>query len=67
MRMISLAGARSQGESRPSRDEVEAAAKAYAEWQFPKMAWDDLREGMKNKFREGARKALEAAMRVRGE
>jgi len=47
----------------PCDDEIEAAARAIVEWQFPKREspWEAIPEEMKNKFRDAARRALEAA------
>lgn len=44
-----------------SQGKIEAAARAYMEWQFPQRSWDSLTDGMREKFREGARNALVAA------
>lgn len=48
----------------PNVVEIEAAAKALVEWQFPTRAraWESLPETMKEKFREAARRALNAAL-----
>jgi hypothetical protein len=50
----------------PSLVEVEAAAQALVEWQFPtrEQPWESLPEGMKDKFREAARRALNAASKA---
>ena len=45
----------------PSERQVEAAAQAWMTWQFPGRDWDDAVPAMKNKFRDGARRALLAA------
>ena len=45
-------------------EQVEAAAKAWMTWQFPGRRWEDAVPSMKAKFREGARKALVAAVSV---
>lgn len=45
----------------PSADQIERAAKAWQEWQFPGRDWDTAPEAMKTKFREGARLSLIAA------
>jgi len=47
--------------SEPSDRQIEAAAKAFMAWQFPGRAWDDAVPAMKDKFRDGARRALRAA------
>jgi hypothetical protein len=43
-------------------EQIEAAAKEYMAWQFPGRHWDDAVPSMKEKFREGARRALTAAI-----
>ncbi len=48
----------------PTKEEVEAAAKAWMSWQFPNRSWDDAIEKMRQKFRDGADKALRAAAAV---
>lgn len=48
----------------PTEEQVEAAAKAYMAWQFPGRDWDDAVPALKDKFREGARRALAAAAQV---
>ena len=48
----------------PSDQQIEAAARAYLGWQFPGRTWETAIEGMKAKFREGARIALRAAYDV---
>ena len=45
----------------PTEEEVEAAAKAWMSWQFPGRPWDGAVENMKQKFRDGAVRALRAA------
>ena len=45
----------------PSERQVEAAAMAWMTWQFPGRAWEDAVPEMKDKFRDGARRALLAA------
>ncbi len=46
----------------PSSEEVERAAQAWQEWQFPGRDWSTAPETMKAKFREGARLSLIAAL-----
>lgn len=48
----------------PTTEEIEAAAKAWLEWQFPGRPWEDAVEAMKQKFRDGATEALRAAASV---
>jgi hypothetical protein len=44
----------------PSYYQVEAAAKTLLEWQFPMSGgWDSAPEGLRAKFREGAKLILE--------
>lgn len=45
----------------PTERQVEAAAMAWMAWQFPGRSWNDAVPEMKNKFRDGARRALLAA------
>ena len=45
-------------------DQVEAAARAWLEWQFKGQDWDTASSDLKKKFREGARSILEAAAAV---
>lgn len=40
---------------------VEAAAKAWFEWQFPMRDWDTASDQMKHKFKDGADLSLQAA------
>lgn len=49
--------------SEPSDRQVEAAARAWLEWQFPGRSFDAAGSSMKSKFREGARVVLMAASR----
>jgi hypothetical protein len=46
----------------PTERQVEAAARAWMTWQFPGRAWEDAVPSMQNKFRDGARRALLAAL-----
>jgi hypothetical protein len=48
----------------PTEEEIEAAAKAWMSWQFPGRAWEDAVENMKQKFLDGAHRALRAAAAV---
>lgn len=48
----------------PTDRQVEAAARAWMSWQFPGRAWDDAIPEMQAKFRDGARRALAAALVV---
>ena len=41
---------------------VEAAAKAWMEWQFPGRTWETASPGMRAKFIEGARVILRSAI-----
>lgn len=45
----------------PTMLQVEAAARAWMTWQFPGRDWEDAVPEMKDKFRDGARRALQAA------
>jgi hypothetical protein len=45
----------------PTDRQVEAAAKAWMTWQFPGRSWEDAIPVMRDRFRDGARKALRAA------
>jgi len=54
-----------QQEPEPTLAEVEAAARAWMTWQFPGRDWEGAVESMKQKFREGARVVLRAAMAAR--
>lgn len=45
-----------------TEEQVEAAAKAWMSWQFPGRSWEDAVPAMKEKFRDGARRALTAAV-----
>ena len=44
-----------------SDKQIEAAAKAWLEWQFQGQEWETASAAMKKKFREGARIILCAA------
>lgn len=48
----------------PTDEQIDAAAKAWLEWQFPGRKWDRASEQMKNAFRDGARRAIIAASRI---
>lgn len=45
-----------------TEEQVEAAARAWMTWQFPGRSWEDAVPAMKEKFRDGARRALMAAV-----
>lgn len=45
----------------PGLTEVDAAARAWFEWQFKGRRWDEAPASMQEKFREGALQALRAA------
>jgi hypothetical protein len=47
--------------SEPTEEQIEAAAKAWMSWQFPGRSWDDAVPALKDKFKDGAKKALLAA------
>lgn len=51
----------------PTPLQIEAAARAWMTWQFPGRAWEDAIPAMKDKFRDGARRALLAAAIVERE
>lgn len=48
----------------PTEEEVEAAAKEWMSWQFPGRDWEDAVPNMRQKFRDGAGRALRAAAAV---
>jgi hypothetical protein len=48
-----------------SHREVEAAAKAYLEWQFPERTWESSPPKFRDVFMEGAAVILRAAAKVR--
>lgn len=57
-----MSGDQAIGQSRGLTErQIDAAAKAWMEWQFPGRSWDDAVPEMRAKFREGARCALTAA------
>lgn len=60
MRQTGIPASMSEG-CEPEEIEIEAAARAYLEWQFKGRRWDSASSSMKEKFREGARVALRAA------
>jgi hypothetical protein len=45
----------------PTDRQIEAAARAWMTWQFPGRAWEDAVPELKDKFRDGAKRALLAA------
>ena len=48
--------------AQPTEQQVLAAAIAWMAWQFPGRKWDDAIPEMQNKFLDGARQALVAAV-----
>jgi len=49
----------------PTEVEIEAAARAWLDWQFPGRYWNTATQAMKDKFREGAKVVLQAAGNAR--
>jgi len=46
----------------PTEEQVVAAAKAWMSWQFPNRDWDEAVPAMQDKFKDGARRSLRAAL-----
>jgi hypothetical protein len=48
----------------PTEEQVVEAAKAWMSWQFPNRDWDEAVPVMQEKFKDGARRSLKAALAV---